>query len=114
MAPAAGSLATRPLTVPAARTRPYRVVAHGLTYFCRQLPELLGGDGWEVRDRSRHTPVELARLARDLRGCDLAFSWGGRMEMGRFLWAARVLGVRNVVLFWCGSDVLRAQKLRTG
>lgn len=31
--------------------------------------------------------------------------------MGRFLWAARALRVRKLVFFWCGSDVLRAQRM---
>ena len=30
--------------------------------------------------------------------------------MGRFLWAARCLGTKNVVILWCGSDVLYAQE----
>ena len=95
----------------ATRTAPYRVVVHGLTYFCRQLPGLLGSDEWDIRDRSQHSPTELVRLTRDLAGCDLAFSWGGRIDMGRFLWGARLLGARRVVIFWCGSDVLRARAI---
>ncbi len=92
--------------------RPFRVVAHGLRYFWAQLPGLLASDEWDIRDRSTHTPSQLLHLANDLRGCDLAFSWGGRIDMGRFLWGARTLGARKVAIFWCGSDVLRAQKIR--
>jgi len=93
--------------------RRYQVLAHGLTYFCRQLPELLGNECWEILDRSQHTPRQLARLVQDLRTCDLAFSWGGRIDMGPFLWGARVLGAKKIVTLWCGSDVLRAQKILT-
>lgn len=93
------------------RKRPYRVVAHGLRHFCQKLPELLSNDSWDVRDRSRHTPSDLARLFGDLRSCDLVFLWGGRLDMGPFLWGARSLGARKIVTFWCGSDVLRARKL---
>jgi hypothetical protein len=32
--------------------------------------------------------------------------------MGRFLWAVRAARRSRVVIFWCGSDVLRAQRIR--
>lgn len=94
------------------RTRDYRVVAHGLTYFCRKLSSLMNGDQWDVRDRSQHDPAGVLRLLRDLRSCDLAFSWGGRLDMGPFLRAAKFLRTPDVVIFWCGSDVLRSTELR--
>jgi hypothetical protein len=96
-------------TIP--RTRPYRVVASGLWFFCGMLPELIGDERWDVRDRSQRTPAHIAGLLRDLPGCDLAYSWTGRIDMGKFLWAARVFGVKKIILFWCGSDVLHAKKL---
>jgi len=101
----------RRIAQPQSRKRPYRVVAHGLRHFCQKLPGLVSNDTWDVRDRSRHMPSELARLVRDLRSCDLVFSWGGRLDMGPFLWGARSLGARKIVTFWCGSDVLRARAL---
>jgi hypothetical protein len=91
--------------------KPYRVVVHGLRHFCQKLPGLLGNESWDIRDRSRHTPLQLAALVRDLRDCDLVFTWAGRLDMGPFLWASRSLGTSKVVVFWCGSDVLRAKKL---
>jgi len=39
----------------------------------------------------------------------LAFSWTGRITMGKFLSMSRLLRKEKVVLFWCGSDVLFAQ-----
>lgn len=90
---------------------PYRVVVHGLQFFCQKLPGLLANDKWVIRDRSRHTPGQLVRLICDLRNCDLVFSWAGRIDMGRFLWAARLLRAPKIVFFWCGSDVLRSQRL---
>jgi len=48
-------------------------------------------------------------MAHQLHRCDLAYSWGGRTTMGKFLAAARLLGKKNVVIFWCGSDVLEGQ-----
>jgi len=90
--------------------KPYRVVIHGLPHFCGKLAALLNGDGWDVRFHSGSTPRELFALANDLRRCDLAYTWGGRIDLGKFLWAARCLGVQNLVMLWSGSDVLWAQK----
>lgn len=93
--------------------RQYRVLVHGLPHFCQKLPALLGSEKWEIRDRSRHRPADLAALGGDLRRCDLAYLWGGRISMGRFLWAARMLGKTKIVMLWSGSDVLFAQHQRT-
>jgi len=90
--------------------RPYRVVTHGLTYFCGKLSRLIQHDNWEVLDRSGHSPRQLLELTRDLARCDLAYTWGGRISMGRFLWAARILGKQKIVMLWSGSDVLYAQQ----
>lgn len=82
---------------------------HGLPYFCAKLSSILKDPEWDIRHHF-YRPTGLLRFAGDLWGCDLAFSWGGRITMGRFLWAARYLGTKNVVLLWCGSDVLHAQE----
>lgn len=94
------------------RNRPYRVVAHGLGYFCNKLSGLVQDEGWQVLDRSGHSPAQLLSLTRDLAFCDLAYTWGGRISMGKFLWAARLLGKRKLVILWSGSDVLEAQQER--
>jgi len=96
-------------TLGSSSSRPYRVVVHGLSNFCEKLPGLLGNEQWDVRHCS-YSPVGLATLVNDLRRCDLAYTWGGRVTFGKFLWAARYLGKKNVVLLWCGSDVLFAQQ----
>jgi hypothetical protein len=103
--------ANQPEELSPKRLRPYRVVVHGLQHFCQKLPALVGNESWDVRDRSQHSPRQMVALLRDLRACDLAFCWAGRTDMGRFLWAARLLGVRKLILFWCGSDVLRAKQI---
>lgn len=90
--------------------RPYRVVAHGLTYFCQKLPGLLQDSEWSVLDRSGHSPGQMFELVRDLAKCDLAYTWGGRVSMGKFLWAARILRKKKIVMLWSGSDVLFAQR----
>jgi hypothetical protein len=87
----------------------YRVVTHGLVYFCQKLGGLFEDDRFLVLDRSGHRGWELVDLAHDLARCDLAYTWGGRISMGKFLWAARVLGKKKIVMLWAGSDVLIAQ-----
>jgi len=89
--------------------RPYRVVAHGLANFCRLLPGMLQSEGWEVLDRSGHRPRQVFELVKDLAQCDLAYTWGGRISMGKFLWVARLMGKEKIVMLWSGSDVLFAR-----
>jgi hypothetical protein len=96
------------------RRSPYRVVVHGLPFFCQKLPGLLGDELWDVRCHSQHGPLGLAGLLNDLHRCDLVYTWGGRISMGKFLWAARSLGKKKVVIFWCGSDVLIARQELAG
>ena len=90
--------------------RPYRVVVHGLPHFCHKLSGLLQCEGWEVRYHSRQTATGLVALANDLRCCDLAYTWGGRISMGKFLWAARCLRKEKLVMLWSGSDLFFARE----
>lgn len=89
--------------------RPRRVAIHGLPYFCAKLSSILNDPEWEIRHHF-YQASGMARFAADLWRCDLAFSWGGRITLGRFLRASRCLGTKNVVILWCGSDVLYAQE----
>jgi len=90
--------------------RPRRIVIHGLPYFCGKLSRILRDPGWDIRHYADSNPIALAGLAADLLRCDLAFTWGARITMGKFLWTARCLRKENLVMLWCGSDVLLAQK----
>ena len=90
--------------------RPYRVVVHGLPHFCQKLSGLVQCEGWDVRYHSRQTASGLVSLANDLRRCDLAYTWGGRVSLGKFLGAARYLGKQKLVMLWSGSDVFFAQE----
>src|SRR5690349_19339279 len=91
-----------------------RVAIHGLPYFCAKLSKILKDPEWDIHHHF-YQPLGLMRFAADLWRCNLAFTWGGRVTMGRFLRAARCLGIKNVVILWCGSDVLYAQEeLSTG
>ena len=98
-----------------ALVRPYRIAVHGLPHFCRKLTDLLDGNGWEVPYHSLLNPIGLAARVGDLARCDLAYSWSGRISMGKFLWIARSLGKSKIVMLWCGSDALFAkEQLRRG
>jgi glycosyltransferase involved in cell wall biosynthesis len=88
---------------------PFKVLLHGLEYFCRGLPAAFQSDGWEIRHHSVHQLRSFVPLVRDLRAADLLFLWGSRISFGKFLRVARFFDKRNVVMFWAGSDVLGAQ-----
>jgi hypothetical protein len=88
----------------------FRVLLHGLVYFCRQFPDVLATSGWEFRhfDPNRHS--ELLPATTYLQRSDLAYCWGGRLTQGKFLSVARFLRKGKIVMFWCGSDTLEARK----
>lgn len=90
--------------------RPFRVVLHGLPYFCTKLRNIIRNDDWEVRFRARLTLPGLLAHAEDARWCDLAYTWGGRVNMGKFLSVARFFGKKKIVILWSGSDVVYARR----
>jgi glycosyltransferase involved in cell wall biosynthesis len=87
----------------------FRVAVHGLPHFCQRLSALLHGPEWHVPYRSPFHPFGLAARLVDLARCDLAYSWTGRISMGKFLHVARTLGKEKIVMLWCGSDALFAK-----
>ena len=100
------------LPTPSARLEvgsPYKVLLHGLEYFCRRLPAAFQSHGWEIRHHSVHQLRSFVPLVRDLSAADLLFLWGSRISFGKFLRVARFFDKKNVVMFWAGSDVLGAQ-----
>ena len=93
-----------------AHVRPeFHVHVHGYALFASQFPELLKADGWRVSNYGLRGAATLLAKMSDLRRCDLAFTYGGRITMGKFLWAARGLRTKKLVIFWAGSDTLYAQ-----
>ena len=54
--------------------------------------------------------MDLPATLYSLHRCHLAYAWGGRVSMGKFLAAARALNKQKLVMFWCGSDVLEARE----
>jgi hypothetical protein len=95
---------------PLRRDSPYKVLLHGLRYFCDLLPAAFAADGWDIRHHNVRSLGSLADMLRDLRTADLVFRWGSRISFGKFLRAARFFEKKNVVFFWAGSDVLGAQQ----
>ena len=92
------------------KNQPIRVLIHGLLDFVAKFPSMLTTEGWDIRSYDLRRFSQHLAMARYLQRCDLAFSWTGRITMGKFLSASRLLGKKKVVLFWCGSDVLYAHK----
>lgn len=90
--------------------QPIRVLIHGLAYFSQKLPAFLASEGWEFRNYAPRWSMDLAATLYHLHRCDLAYAWGGRVTMGKFLLAARALKKQKLVTFWCGSDVLEARQ----
>jgi hypothetical protein len=88
---------------------PFHVHVHGYALFASQFPELLKADGWRVSNFESKGILSLASKVKDLRRCDLAFTYGGRITMGKFLWIARGLRTRKLVIFWAGTDTLHAK-----
>jgi len=89
---------------------PFRISLHGLVYFCRKLPALLATPGWEFRHFDPHQLSSHVPAALYLRRCDLAYCWGGRLSLGKYLSVAKLFGKKKVIMFWCGSDTLIARK----
>jgi hypothetical protein len=89
--------------------RRYRMALNGLDHFCRRYSALLTGERWDVPYRPPTNPVNLAARFADVMRCDLAYSYTGRISMGKFLRVARALGKTRIIMVWCGSDALFAK-----
>lgn len=71
---------------------------------------MLQSNGWDIRSYDVRRLSHLIAMTHYLQRCDLAFSWTGRITMGKFLTVARLLRKKKLVVFWCGSDVLFAER----
>ncbi len=89
--------------------RRLRLALNGLDHFCRRYSILLTGDQWNVPYRPPTNTVNLAARFTDVMRCDLAYSYTGRISMGKFLRVARTFGKTKIIMVWCGSDVLFAK-----
>jgi hypothetical protein len=69
----------------------------------------MSGDGWEFVYYPDSGVANLVAMANALRRCDLVYQIGGRITVGRFLRAARLLRKKRIVMHWVGSDTLEAR-----
>jgi hypothetical protein len=83
-----------------------KVLVHGLPYFGRAFAQVMSGDGWDFSFYPDRGVSNLAALARALARCDIAYQIGGRVTVGKFLRAAKLLNKKRIVMHWAGSDVL--------
>jgi hypothetical protein len=86
-----------------------RVLVHGLTYFGEVFSEFMSGDGWEFVYYPDNGLGNLVAMGNELRRCDLVYQIGGRVTVGKFLSAAKLLRKDRIVMHWVGSDTLEAQ-----
>jgi glycosyltransferase involved in cell wall biosynthesis len=94
-----------------ARIQPCRrVLVHGLFHCGRMFADFMSGEGWDFRYYPDAGFWNLTAMARHLAGCDLIYQIGGRRRAGRFLYAARLLRKKKIVMHWIGSDTLEEQK----
>lgn len=85
---------------------PFRVLVHGLPYFGRMFAEMMSGDEWDFRFYPDEGIGNYAALAWHLGACNIVYQIGGRVTVGKFLWAARQLKKSRIVMHWAGSDTL--------
>lgn len=88
-----------------------RVLVHGLTYFGEVFSDFMSGDGWEFVYYPDSGVANLVAMGNALRRCDLVYQIGGRVTVGKFLSAARLLRKDRIVMHWVGSDALEAQSV---
>lgn len=69
----------------------------------------MSGDGWEFVYYPDSGVANLVAMGIALRRCDLVYQIGGRVTVGKFLSAARLLRKDRIVMHWVGSDTLEAQ-----
>jgi len=82
------------------------VLVHGLPYFGNMFAQIMNSENWQFRFYPDHGIGNFAALAWQLSACDIAYQIGGRVTAGKFLWAAKQLKKRKVVMHWAGSDTL--------
>jgi len=66
----------------------------------------MSGAEWQFRFHPDHGLTNLAALIWDLNNCHITYQIGGRVTLGKFLSAAKLLNKRAIVMHWAGSDAL--------
>lgn len=86
------------------------MLVHGLVYFGQMFAELMNDDQWDFEYYPDTGASNLAAMARALHRCDLAYQIGGRITIGPFLRAAKLLGKKKMIMHWVGSDTVDQQQ----
>lgn len=84
----------------------HRVLVHGLFYCGQMFADFMSGDGWEFRYFPDSGINNLISMAVYLKSCDLAYQIGGRITLGKFLRAAKLMDQDKIVMHWAGSDAV--------
>ncbi len=87
-----------------------RVLVHGLDYFGPTFAEFMTGHGWDFQYYPDKGLSNLSAMTNALRQCDLVYQIGGRVTIGKFLRAAKLLGKERIVMHWVGSDALEQKE----
>lgn len=91
-------------------TRERRVLVHGHKFPSERFVELMDGDGWKFTYFPDRGLSNFAQMAAHLQRADLVYQIGGRVSIGPFLRAARLLGKKKIVMHWVGTDILICHK----
>src|SRR5271168_2107431 len=83
-----------------------KVLVHGLPYFGRLFVSSMSGEGWDFRFYPDSGIGNLTGMLLSLVTCGVAYQIGGRVTLGKFLRAAKILRKRKVVIHWVGTDTL--------
>jgi hypothetical protein len=82
------------------------ILVHGLFHCGRMFADFMSGDGWNFRYFPDEGISNLTKMAGYLKSSDLAYQIGGRLTVGKFLFAARLMEQQKIVVHWVGSDAV--------
>jgi|HubBroStandDraft_1064217.scaffolds.fasta_scaffold06007_5 glycosyltransferase involved in cell wall biosynthesis len=87
-----------------------KILIHGLDYFGPALAQFMSGEGWNFQYYPDRGIGNLIAMTQALEQCDLVYQIGGRVTVGRFLFATKLLGKQRIVMHWVGSDTMDEKK----
>lgn len=66
----------------------------------------MSDEGWEFRFFPDKGLRNLTQMAQSLVECDLVYQIGGRLTVGKFLFASKLCRKKKIVMHWAGSDAV--------
>lgn len=88
------------------RRKNRNILVHGLFHCGQMFADFMSGDGWNFRYFPDTGIKNLTAMAGHLKSSDLAYQIGGRLTLGKFLFAAKIMDQRKIVVHWVGSDAV--------